>query len=547
MLGQASFRWALFVGLVTCWVIGMSCSGGETPTEPAGNDGGTVEAAPEPAPREEPPKELGPEKGTPPQGLGESCQPTPVSQQGTCPSKGLLCGAVSDSESVCFENCSANECTSDGEKCISVDEVNSRFPICVKVVNAGESCDLKARTICRRAAADPPEFCISGKCTARPKDGWSLGDQCTPAAGNPQSDCKTGLVCTEHAKDEYRCAQKCDKDEDCPGDEVCGTDLGNQKACVIIAKIGEECSPSKRRFCRTTDPNNPVNCRGGKCEGTIDVKGVDEKCTKPITPGEFRGDCDKGLACLGVSRLESKCHKDCTQPSDCPTGESCMTHPNEGPGDPRKVCVKAVKDGETCDLTKRLLCAQPTGRFFKCDRAEKQDGTFEDEGKCVEIKQGSACKSDRDCGSMICVPTGGQNAPGAKHCMLPCDLQTNPCPNKAACQSFGQNGPNACYPVGPIKRDQACGRSAPQEGVDLPVDKFCEGGLACIGGQGEPQGACMLIAPCNSTQCETGYTCLQVGQTAYACALDCSKDANACSKATGTSCKTAGNVKICLP
>lgn len=546
MLGLRTGRWALFVSLVvTFWVIGMSCSGGESPTEPTGNDGGTKEVAPEPAPREEPPKEVAPEKPQPPEGLGETCQPTPVSQQGTCKSKSLLCGAINDKESICFENCNTNDCTVDGEECINVNEISNRYPICVKMAKTGEACDVKKRTICRRTAVDPPEFCMNGKCVARPKDGWGLGEQCTPSAGDPKGDCKTGFICVEHAQEEYRCAQKCDKDDDCPNGEKCGTDLANQKACVIIAKIGEECSPSKRRFCRTTDPNNPVNCRRGKCVGTIEVKGVDEKCTKPITPGEFRGDCDKGLACLGVNRLESKCHKDCTQSSDCPAGETCMTHPNEGPGDPRKVCVKTAGDGEKCDLTKRTLCAQPLNRFFKCERPENPDGTFEDEGKCVEIKIGSACKSDIDCGAMLCVASG--QAPGAKHCFLPCD-QNNPCKDGSACQQFGQNGPSACFPAGSVKQDQVCDVHNPQEGQDLPIQGYCAGGLRCLGLQGSAKGACMKpVAQCTPTACKAGRVCLQAGQNVFVCALDCSKDANACSKAAGTSCKTAGSGKVCLP
>lgn len=540
------------IGVVLCvcailgWLGSVGCSNNPT-TETTDNDATAVkEETPEPI-IEQTVAEPVPEKPLPPEGLGEACQISPVSQQGTCKSKGLLCGAVDDKNALCFENCSSANCTIDGEQCVTVDDISNRFPICVKVAKTGETCDLKSRTVCRGTAIDPPEFCVGGKCTQRPKDGWSLGQNCTFDPRNDQGDCIKNLICVEHAKEEYRCAKACNDDKDCTGGEVCGTDLGNKKACVIIAKIGEPCSPSERKFCRTTDPNNPVRCQSGVCRGSLDLKQLDEACAKSLQPGQVRGDCDQNLLCLGVSSIASKCHKECKSQSDCPTGESCMLHPNEGPGDPLRACVKPVPSGGTCDLTKRLMCEQPTGKFFKCDRKEKPDGNFEDEGTCLEIVEGAACKTATDCGAMLCITIAIQNAPPAKNCMLPCDPQT-PCPKDAACQSWGQNGPTACLPVGPKKEDEVCARFAPAEGKNLDTANYCVGGFQCVGLGQSAQGVCMqAVAQCSASACKSpGHVCLPTQGGGF-CALDCSTNANVCK--TGTKCQPLSNPKatICAP
>lgn len=537
MYRQVFFRWALVLGLVSCIVsIHMGCPSAP-PEEPAPQDATTPETRPEPPPV----RDDAPDGKQQPAGVGDKCTISPIAAKGTCPSDSLLCGSISNTESICFENCSkTNECALPNEQCTVVQGL-SKFPACVLVADKGADCGLDKRTICRGELVDPPQFCVDGKCTERPKDGWDVDQACSPPSGT-QSDCKAGLLCMELAKGVYRCAKKCDQDGDCPNGESCWEEPLNTKVCVIAAKSGEKCNNLERRFCRTENKLNPLDCKTGVCKPRTELKQVGETCIKSVLPGEERGNCDQGMLCLGVSDREAVCHTACNTAADCPSGEACASHPNLGPGDPARACVKPIKAGGTCDLKTRSLCEQPAGKYYKCDRPD--DTTTE--GKCVEINVGDGCVNDNDCGAMRCIAINPMAA-DKKYCLVPCDPAKPACPGNGACQAWGMNGPNACVPTGPKQQDEAC-TALQAVGDKLDLAKACTGGVVCVTfEQGNPAGVCMKrVVQCAAGACDAKHVCLPAGQTAF-CGLDCSTDKSVCK--SGTTCRELTNPKasVCGP
>lgn len=539
MVRDVLFKWLCVSVVLVGWLAyGVACDPAPVTEKPEVKDSAPVETGPEPTITESAPDGL-----TQPDGVGNKCRRGPDPGQGDCPNKRLVCGPISRTEAYCYENCTeTKKCALADEQCVTV-EAFPQIPVCVKVAKKGEECGLEKRIICPGEAVDPPLYCLSGKCTEKPKDGWDVGQPCTAPRGDQQSDCKAGLLCVQYAQNRFICAKKCDKDGDCSGSEICWEKPFSVKACVIPVKAGEKCNPLERRFCKTDNPLSPLECNAsGVCESTSDVKQLGEVCTKSVVPGQERGNCDQGMLCLGVSDREARCHKSCTNPGDCPSGEGCVQHPNPGPGDPIKACVIQVGDGEVCDLQKRKMCKQEANKFFKC---KKPDDT-KTEGKCVEINIGDGCVNDGDCGSMICVAVDS-NQPASKYCLLPCDPKTPKCPGNGACQGFGQNGPFACLPTGPNKAAEPC-KALQAGGQALNTTTLCVGGLACVTfQQGNPAGVCMKsVAQCNATACESGYVCLPTQNSGF-CGLDCSTNASVCKP--GTKCVeiTQLKAKVCGP
>lgn len=519
-----------YVFALSLLVVGFSYGVACDPAPPE-NKEKTVDASTAKETKPEPTvvRETTPEGLSQPEGLGEACRISPHSAQGTCKNDRLLCGSVSTSSNICFENCSGSDkCSVPGEQCTVVKEL-STYRVCVKVAQKGETCGLDKRIICPGKSADPPLFCIQGKCTEKPKDGWGVGQVCSPPRGDQQSDCKKGLVCIIHAKGLYQCAKSCKADGDCTNGEICWEEPLKAKVCVIPVKAGGKCNKLERKFCKSDNPLSPLNCKEGICKSDSQLKQLGEKCTKSTVPGQERGNCDQNMVCLGVSRLEAKCHKACKAKSDCPSSESCVAHPNVGPGDPIQACVIEVAAGGECDLTARKMCAQEANKFFKCKKPD--DKTTK--GVCTEIKIGDGCKVDTDCGRMVCTKIDPKN-PANKYCLLPCDPKAPKCPANGACRAWEQNGPTTCVPTGPKQKDEAC--TQPQAtGPKLNTTTFCTGGLNCIAlQQGAASGICMKnVAQCAAGSCSAGHVCIAV-RGGGLCGLDCSKDKTVCKP--GTKC-----------
>ncbi len=527
----------MFFGGVAALLLLVSACNNPEPTEKTPSDSGTQKEAI----AEKPPvREQTPEKREPPPGVGKDCRRSPVTAQGTCPNKQLICVAINDTASKCFENCTkSNECASTNEACVPGPR---GYNVCYKVAKAGEKCDPENRIVCRRDFADPPEFCNAGTCKARPKEGWSKGDRCTPPRSDQQSDCKTGLLCLSVAADDYRCIQSCKGAGDCPKGETCWAEPFQTKVCVIAAGENDRCARTERRFCRSTDPNKQLVCREAKCVAPVTLKKVGERCKQDIDPSKTQGDCEVGLKCLGVSEFFAVCHKPCKANSECSNGETCVRHPNVGKK-ATLACVIPVKDGGSCDIMKRRLCETLPGRFFKCKRAA-DDKT---EGTCTEVKVGDGCTNDADCGSMSCTAVGDAKF---RYCLIPCDAANPTCPGKGACGALIKDGPTVCSPTGPKKINEQCTALQPG-GPRLNSSGLCGGGgLVCITfKQGNPAGVCMTRQLDCSKPCpNTGHKCIPV-QGGALCGLDCSTNAAACTK-TSTKCTPVskdGKTKVCGP
>ncbi len=513
-----SFLFIIFVQFNAC---GKDEKQQETTVEKVSKDAGTIhETIAEKTPTE---------KKQPPPGVGKACISGPRGHN--CPSQtALACLVISSNQGICVENCTATDtCTLDSEICY---EYNNGYKACFKMANLGEKCSLKDRTVCRGESVDPPEYCIKGVCKARPKDGWNIGDDCSPPTGE-QSDCKKGLLCISLSKSLHQCLQKCEKDSDCPSGETCWAKPLGYKVCVIAAKVGEKCDRLERRFCKAKDAAHPVICHQGKCKMKSDYNQLGEDCKQDFDPTKVRGSCDVGMVCLGVAHFKSICHKACKSDSDCPSGEKCALHPNDGK--PIKACIIPATKGQTCNLVKRKLCLGQAKQILRC-KPNKED---EPEGKCVEVNAGDACEIASDCGPMVCSKVGDK-----RYCFIPCDPKNPQCPGNGAC--VDKDGVTVCMPTGPKKLDEPC-TVLQGGGAKLNTSNLCVGGISCIPfKKGSPAGVCMKpVAQCTQGACPAGHICIAL-KNGGLCALDCSKNTAVCKP--GTKCAQINKIgKICAP
>lgn len=493
----------------------------------------TVDATPEKTPEPEAQAEVVVETvPKPPVGAGKDCVQGPRGNDCPKDEATMHCFAVTSTKSICFENCLAtNKCLDPTEECRVANKAGQKA--CYKAAKQGEACSLDQRIRCEEDYADPPIYCIAGKCTQRPSGGWDLGQTCTPPRGADQSDCKAGLSCVELASNEFRCLKACTQESDCPTGETCWDEPLGKKVCLIGAKENQSCERLERRFCKSDDPKNyPLECTKGKCTSTVSYVKLGEICKKDIDPTKVQGNCEPGFICLGVAEFEARCHKACDK-DPCPSGETCIDHPNIN-GQPLKGCIlPAAKDGD-CDLTKRTFCIGAGTQILRCKDA-----------KCIEIQIGDGCKNDIECGPLKCTFLSATNG----YCLVPCNPQAPQCPGNGTCQSFGQNGPFACIPTGPKKSDENC--AALQAGGDkLNVGAYCQGGLICLSGfaQNNPAGVCVNpVVGCQAGACAAGRVCVPL-QNSAVCAKDCSQDPAVCS-APDTACLDIQQlqVRICGP
>ena len=490
-----------------------------------------AEKAPEKAPKEEAPEQVGP-----PAGVGEKCRSGGGGRH-NCPGTGLACVITDSTNGICFESCTSGECSQKDEIC---KPYSGSFKACFKLANKGEACSIETRTTCREDSVEPPEYCIQGKCTARPKDGWGEGQNCSPSGGSEQSDCKAGLACVSLASNLFKCVKTCTADADCPTGKKCWEEPLNKKVCLTAAKIGDSCDRLNFEFCYTDDKvNKPVKCdtSTSKCVSASDKKAVGEDCAQSFDPTNKQGNCEQGLVCLGVTFNRSMCYKACTAAADCTNGEVCTDHPNDG--EPIKACVIAAKKDELCDLTKRRLCVGASGQLFRCKPHAENDP----EGKCVEVNIGDACEGDAECGNMACVAPDSSQAQ-KRYCLTRCNPQNIQCPGNGACVDAG--GTPVCIPVGPKKEDEAC--TGPQVGgAKLNTSNSCVGGLNCVTfKQGNPAGVCMKgVAQCTAGACDSKHTCVPLQNKTGICGRTCAGNGDCL---TDTICtEVSQGVKVCGP
>jgi len=514
------------------WSLQAGCS---TPpaNEPAPEPTTKADAS-TPEPQPEVVQEAVPEEMTVHPKVGQSCRRGPNGD--TCDEKFLLCVPVSNTASICVQNCTSDGRCPKGEICRIA---HQGFKACIKVVKAGEKCDKSKRLHCAEDFADPPEYCIGGTCKKQPKEGWGLGERCTePRSGSKQSDCKKGMVCLPLVKGDFRCLQACNANADCPKGEVCWDEPLGHKVCLVPAKEKEVCDRAKRRFCKSDDPQNkPLECKEGKCESKGDFKKEGDFC-KVGFGADKRGNCRADLWCVGVSEFKAICHKPCKANSDCKSGEECLMHPNYVTADktnPVPVCVVPRTKDQDCDIMKRKLCKNTSSMYLKCK-----------ESKCVQINIGDGCKTPADCGSMSCVPIDG-NQPDIKYCLLPCTPGKTKCPGNGFCQAFVKDGPTVCVPTGPKGLDERCA-ALKAGGGKLNTTNSCKGGTLCFPLTKSGSGVCaILVGPCKPNVCTNKHHgCVPLQNGGGLCTVDCSKDPKLCKP--GTTCKqvTKAN-KICVP
>ena len=526
----------LFSLLCLCLLVFSStaltgCPNTPPPSEEVAQDATSNEPTPEPQP--EPTPET---TDQPPKGVGLDCLSGPRGNDCDTSESKMLCLPVTATRSICYENCSDSlKCRASDETCLVVNQDGQRA--CFKRANKGEACGIAIRARCDEDLVTPPVFCVEGKCTERPAGGWDLNQSCTPPRGNEQSDCKDGLICVELASRDYRCLKKCAANSECPQGEVCWDEPLGKAVCLIGSAEGGSCERNKREFCKSDDPvNYPLTCRNAKCESTVSYVDIGEKCQKNIDPTKTQGNCKPGMLCLGVSSFESRCHYACEN-DRCPVGgEVCVTHPNIS-GDPLRACVLPIAKDQACNLTERKYCHSGTSQILRCKRDEGKD-----EGICVEVKVGDGCINNDTCGSMRCIALTATNL----YCLVPCDPNRPNCPGNGICQQWGQNGPFACFPVGPQKVDQPC-KGLDTSGVNLDTSQLCESPLSCIAfTQNDPRGVCYrTVTGCTADACQDSVprVCLAV-QGGGICARDCSNN-QSCE--TGTVCRQVQQSQICGP
>ncbi len=213
--------------------------------------------------------------------------------------------------------------------------------------------------------------------------------------------------------------------------------------CKTMKCVGGKCAPGaspKGAACLNKEECASGKCEAGKCAGT-----------------STGGTCANDAQCPGGVCYQGKCAKNCTKPSDCPTGQVCNSDNGK-----RVFCSKAAFNpqvGKFCGISAScpggLTC---TGT--KYDWATYCRGTCKSDLECppayeCETSAGAGspryCRPRRFCSTCAhdgSCPTGHKCVAmlGGKYCARKCNPGSTECPMAASCKAVA--GGHYCQPKG---------------------------------------------------------------------------------------------------
>ena len=308
--------------------------------------------------------------------------------------------------------------------------------------------------------------------------------------------------------------------------EECGSDYDCKDSTAFCQTVGTgagvcavECTSPAANDC----PAGLVcygysNGPGGVClpdqgGGGQPTKGAGEPCSS--------GNECKSLLCVGTGGPTGTCRTQCQPGNDaaCGAGNVCAKLQGtnvgacveaEGPGD-LKAAGEECQGGQECQSglcvgsqdAALYHCADPCGAGASCPSGFACTPLQGGGGVCLEDtagELGSACQSNLDCKSDVCITVTGPNAPANPFCTEPCGS----CPCGMKCETF-QGGESYCTPsakVGCVPNGNPCGASSECTGG------VCFGGLCADG--------CDVLEP----SCPPGKLCkrLTTNEIAGVCA-----------------------------
>jgi hypothetical protein len=285
---------------------------------------------------------------------------------------GQVCIDDGQKERVCAKSCAADLRCAGGEACILRDD-GSQEGACLAVTgHAGVGGECKDDRDCASGACFGPTgsggICAatcdstipcsddSLRCVldglhhvcAAPTDDVATGDDCLEP-----SDCLSGTCVIPPESDQPICADNCDTDDDCHGDDVaCLRLVEGARACLAQLHDGTECDAK------------------GECFGGFCIKDVDDvkKCASACDDG---GACNEGFSCetdlddndVCMPVLDTRADgEDCAQARECASGHCAhFATPDEELG---TLCASPCDDAGQCGAP--LVCWQDPGGTDVC-------------------------------------------------------------------------------------------------------------------------------------------------------------------------------------
>jgi formylglycine-generating enzyme required for sulfatase activity len=386
-----------------------------------------------------------------------------------CAATGQNCNSETcECEGVCVPDCAGRVCGPDkcGETCP---------PGC----DGEEFCD---DGICKLPGCDSDQDCqaplrycqlATRACVECLENEHCAGEQiCSGGACSDQPTCQTDSQC------EYGeicvggdCVSGCRSNRDCPDDEYCVEEMGDNGTCVEC-ELPEDCPEGTTcegyqcvtwcteeahctpRYCNL-DSHDCVDCledshcgadTGMICEGLVCVEGcrIDEDCpggtcdqvTHQCIECETKDDCTLGFLCI-----DQQCVVGCEDSRDCPGDLVC-----DGAMGDNGTCVQCIQDIDCNDeayVCQDGLCVFFCGSDQDCEPPQPAcdlgngvcvactDNVYCDEGTiCVDHACLPGCQNDGDCpGGMVCDPELGTHG-GCVDCKVNED-----CPNGYICEN----------------------------------------------------------------------------------------------------------------
>ncbi len=292
--------------------------------------------------------------------------------------------------------------------CSKLDEASCRSsPGCA----AFAPCCCGGTVVCLPAGSQPPVCNVD--CAFNPA--------CDPCKGKDEATCKTTASCVADYCTECSCTptfvgcrSTTSAQTACPAlgcaQPNCGCDGLAEQAC-IAAESTQGCTPF---YC--------PNCNGGNTyQGCLAPNAGDGACPQVCSNScRQQTDCQGGQFCLppgqplcgGACMIPPACNDDAFCQANGGSATSVCDVPVCECGGPMKGCIPGCTqpsdcpDGDTCSSTHHCVpipCGQCPAHFT-CDASG---------GHCVR----QTCSSDGDCGAGACVEGGCYDTPGT--CMFP--------------------------------------------------------------------------------------------------------------------------------
>lgn len=297
----------------------------------------------------------------------------------------------------------------------------------------------------------PGESCQSGLCRRPGKD---LYEDCSASA-----PCQPGLICVLSNIGRRICFRDCSSDTSCqPEGGKCYTSNDNAELCLCNTdnpcNAGYTCKLTTQNGLCIKDGSNPPQCtqdsdcpsgqvcRNGKCE----TSQPPPQCTRD-------SDCPSGQVCRNGKCETNQPPPQCTKDSDCPSGQVCRSGKCEQGQSSQCTRDSDCPSGQGC-VNGQCIAQRQCNQNSDCSAGQQCVA-----GKCVET--GPQCRSDAECavgqtclnGTCIAQPppecTQDIHCPSGYICeQLRCKLLPKQCEKDADCAAGNICIDFNCVPVG---------------------------------------------------------------------------------------------------